>query len=345
METISAEEILNGAGDRAGLRRDEIDGDLFKSLRGFLSRRLREGWRATKWPDLVRCEKRFFRRMWTATDAGLLAVAAGEERYSSQVGNYFQSLFANGVSPVDSDGETNLTAWAECAASYSADDWDSTADYAIGDQVYYPETDRFYQCWATAAAGVLPSDTDHWGVLTDFERSVAYEQTLAGGALAVGVPATAIGDVFGVWESNPRGDLYARPVPWVLTSNGIVVRKPVSFVWIEFLLRAPVLKGDVYDATSTYAVGEQVYFEGDFYNCVSAAAVLESPSASAAKWSIKEIPLFLERWLVSAVYADYLEMEWQKEKAAVELGSAKGLLEDEAFVVAQQTDERMEVRS
>jgi hypothetical protein len=60
MELINASEILYGVSARAGLTRDEVSGDLFKDLRGFMSKRLNEGWRFAKWPDAMRWEERRF---------------------------------------------------------------------------------------------------------------------------------------------------------------------------------------------------------------------------------------------------------------------------------------------
>ena len=334
METLSAGEILNRAADRAGIERGQVDTDLFRKLRASLSRRLRLGWRYRPWPELVRIEKRYFRKLWTSAEAAQVGgIAAGEERYYNTDGNHYRALVTNGVDPLDDDDNLRAAQWALLETSYDADDWDEATAYDIGDQVYDPETDLFYQCRVTTTAGIEPTDEDYWAALVPFDRYVAYEQE----------GETALGDVLKVTELNPKIYRSPKPVTFSLSENGVQVLEELGWVWIEFRLRVPVLTGDVYDSDAAYAADDQVYYEGDFYNCIEAATAGENPADVPEKWEKVELPLFLESYLVQAVFADYLEMEGQKEKAQAELGLAELALADEALLLFGQNPERSEL--
>ena len=327
MERVSVEEIFYGIAQRAGILEAEIDTDTFRAMRRSVSRRLREGWRRAMWPDLVEHEKRYFRRVWQSADA---PYAAATEVFHQRSEEYYQALKSTSAEPADSDGVVS-DHWAVCEVEYYANDYDATLTYVVGDQVYYPDTGAFYQMHTAAAAGTAPTNTAAWGVLTEFLRYVAQEQVLAGGE-----EAQAIGDVLGVTKKDPRVHRAPLPLAWTKTEAGVWVFEKVPHVWIEHRRRAPELRGDTFEVGTAYAVGQQVYYEGDFYECVEATSAGQTPESHAAKWELIEIPIFLERWLVQAGYADSLESEGQKEKAAAEMGEAYAALSEEMMVLGGQ---------
>lgn len=312
MELVKAERIIFGAGGRAGLARNEIDGDLFLDLRDALSRRLREGWEFAKWGELVRIEKRYFRKVWSTSVAG--DVTAGSEWYHPESELYFVALKVTTNAPWE-DGETHAD-WAELEAEQAADDWASDLSYDPGDKVFYPITESYYQCHSASAAGVVPTNASFWGEVPDFDRYVALEQELANGDLA-----TEIGTVFRATRKNPRtvgrSERAVSLTHW-RSENGIQIDEEEPWAWLEFRLRPPVLDGELYVSTDVYEEGEAAYFDGDFWGAIEDAGALESPETHPAKWEKKEIPLFLERFLVHALFADYLEMDGQKEKSEAE---------------------------
>jgi hypothetical protein len=73
-----------------------------------------------------------------------------------------------GPNPAQFDDDTMTQYWAECQEDYGAQTYVRTLANAIGNQVYYPPTNRSYQCYATAAAGFLPTNTTYFAPLTDF---------------------------------------------------------------------------------------------------------------------------------------------------------------------------------
>ncbi|MBF8281271.1 MAG: hypothetical protein HW378_186 [Anaerolineales bacterium] len=61
-------------------------------------------------------------------------------------------------------------------------------------------------------------------------------------------------------------------------------------------------------------MASQVYYAGDFYDCIVATAPGESPATHPAKWARVEIPRLFERALVQGAFAETLLREGQMDK-------------------------------
>jgi hypothetical protein len=325
MRTVNYIDVLRTTARLCGLDVDPLTSDTqqnldpaeFRALRDFHSNRLNTAAEFQRWPELELTEKRWFRAKYAA----LTAYTAATEVFFPATNQYYQSLRSTtGNDPANSDGETNESYWAECAVSYSAEDYDSTKTYVQGEQAYFPETDRYYQLFAATSTGNDPDDDTKWGVLTEFDRYVSYAQT----------GFTAMGQVFEVWDANPKPNFQASELNWSLSANGVQVMEEVPYVWIVFRIRIPELTGDAYDATATYAVGKQIYFEsastpGNFYTRITdTSAAGESPDSDAASWTLVEIPLLFDRYLKHAGAGDWMTSDQRLEEAAAQyaLGEA-----------------------
>lgn len=237
-----------------------------------------------------------------------------------------------GVNPADTLDETQERYWAVCEEEYGASDYDRTLAYVVGDKVYYPPTDRSYQCITDAAAGFLPTNTTYFAPLTDFDRYIALEQT----------GETKIGDVIGVYTKSPTVYADAYPVRYELSPDGIQVLDDYDSVWVEFKAKQPVLLGDEFSTTGTYtALVDQVYFAGsttsypgNFYDCIVNATAGQSPQTTAASWQIVNIPRLFERYIVQGAFADYLVSDGMSEKRMIEDAKAETLLSELRFRVA-----------
>jgi hypothetical protein len=204
--------------------------------------------------------------------------------------------------------------WSEASTTYSGDDWEDSHAYAIGDIVYYPPTLNFYQCHTahTSSSSLTPDATGvdkRWGMLSPFLRTIDLDQT----------GQTAIGLVLAVFAVNPQVYQTAEQIDWELLPDGILVRAG-NYAWIKFLSRSAISIGDVWDPTATYAIGETVYFEAedatsDFYTAIAETEEGESPGTTPANWAKQEIPEFLGEYLGLGMYADWLTMDGQHEKA------------------------------
>lgn len=277
MVTIDYIDLLNGSARAAGIALDQASGDEFTSFRQFHRDRLKRVWEYRQWHDLKRTEKRYFRPLYVSQ-----SYAAGAEVYFGGTQEYYQSLRAvpGGQAPETWDGSSwtaNEAYWAASTTIYSADEYLGSRPYVQGNVVHYANTDRFYQLYAASSTDNLPTDATKWGVLTVFDRYVAYAQT----------GYTPFDHAFGAWDRNPVADGRAVRLQAFHSHNGLQVLDDQAYVWLEYRIRRPLLTGDVWSSTATYAVGDQVYFStasvrGNFYDCLVATSAGQSPVTSAA---------------------------------------------------------------
>lgn len=315
MRAVDYIDLLRGSALRAGLNPDDLsggtDGD-FANLRLLHSIRLQDIWNWQEWPFLCPNEERAYRDEYN----GATAYSAGAEVHYAGPGKCYQTLrSATGQAPATWNGSTwstNLTYWAECALAYSASEYSASQAYVRGNQVYYTPTGRYYQLHAATSTGNLPTDTSYWGALTMFDAYIGFEQT----------GKTAFDHAFRAWTHNPNGDRRASQLDSWLSGNGLQVPGALrNTVWIDLRRRCPNLNGEVWNAASAYAVGDQAYFRlmpsyvGNFYECVTATSAGESPSTNAAKWSRVEIPREFNRYLILGAAADILSGGTDEDKA------------------------------
>jgi hypothetical protein len=294
-------DLLQHSARCAGLDPDTLSTGEFRDFRLFHSDRLQRIWEARDWVEIKPVEKRYFRDLY----ASATSYAAGAEVFYAGPRAYYQMLRTGGVSgqaPATLSGTwiPNLAYWAECQTEYTADEYEASATYVQGDQVYYSVTDRYYQLFAATSTGNLPTDTSKWGVLTPFDRYVAYAQT----------GLTAFDQAFAAYDRDPELDGRARALTAFQSELGLQVMDDVPWAWVDFRRRVPSLSGDTWDSTATYAVGDQAYFSsgtarGNFYDCITATSAGESPLTAAAKWSLVQIPFAFRGWLIHGAAADY----------------------------------------
>jgi hypothetical protein len=110
-----------------------------------------------------------------------------------------------------------------------------------------------YQLYATTATGVAPTDTGYWGELVPFQRYVDYQQT---GQISLGVVA-------GAFSTDPRISTRGVELNWSLTHAGVAVKSPVTYAWLQYRLRCPVITGAAYDESRAYVIGQQIYYSND----------------------------------------------------------------------------------
>lgn len=299
---VDYQDLLEHSARCAGLDPAELSTSEFRDFRLFHTDRLQRIWEMRNWPDICPTQKRYFRNLY----ASGTAYAASAEVYYPGPQLYYQMLVTGGTTgqaPSTYNGQTwdtNLAYWAECQTEYTADPYDATAAYVQGDQVYDAGTDLFYQLFAVSSTGNAPTDTTKWGVLTPFDRYVAYQQT----------GKTPFDQAFGAYDRDRKNDGRATPFKCFLTENGVQVLANVPFCWLYFRRVVPDLKGEAYDSTATYAAADQIYFQsgstaGNFYACVTATSAGESPLTAAAKWSLLEIPFTFRGWLIHGAASDY----------------------------------------
>lgn len=270
------------------------------------ARRFQFAYEAFWWPELTALEQRYFRPAWNAG----ATYAPQSEVLFLQTKQYYCCLQANtNQPPTDANGIPNLAYWATSQPSYgslpnyctvypygntaAAGTYSNTVTYPQGSQVYYPNTDTWYQLYASSSVGNLPTDLTRWGVLVPFLRNIDYNQ--AG--------ATAIGDVKQLWDRNPRTlPRLANKVNFELCDQGVIALGTMPIVWLEFRTVTPSFTGAVWVGGGTYQAGTQVYFQGDYYLCMGTNVV--SPPVDAGNWKIIPVPYVISKYVASGMYAD-----------------------------------------
>lgn len=301
MRTIDYIDVLNASARASGIAPDMASGDEFESFRGFHNDRLKRNWERRPWHDIKRTEKRYYRDLYAAQVYAAEVYYPGPQKYYLALRAVLSTEAPATYNATTRTWTTNLAYWAESGVEYSADEYSATRAYVRGDQVFYSITGLFYQLFAAASTGNAPSSAANWGVLTEFDRYVAYEQT----------GKTAFEHAFSAWDRDPDGDGRARMFSAFHSNLGLQVLDDEPFCWMVYRIRRPILKGDVFDATATYAVGDQVYFSstttrGNFYDCVAVTTAGQSPDTNAAKWTVVPLPAQFQTYLIHGAAADYL---------------------------------------
>lgn len=76
-------------------------------------------------------------------------------------------------------------------------------------------------------------------------------------------------------------------------------------------------------------MASQVYFNGDWYDCVAATSPGESPGTNPEKWAKVEIPLIFQRFLITQGGATILKSDGARDTAAAASVEAGRILDEE----------------
>ena len=239
------------------------------------------------WPELMNVERRQFRPSWAVGTA----YAAGTEVYYPPAQAYYQALTAStGQAPASgTDAVENSAYWALSQPCYSGQDWATGTAYIAGNIVRNPADQQFYQCFSPHTAGAS-LDMTQFGLLTDFIRSIDYEQDFL-------TPpntgtATPLGEVKAIYCANPETTASPRPVDKQLRRDYVQVFGSAPVVWVEFRDRPNVFTNLAW-AAGSFAPGAVRYYSvtGECYSCLAAATT--EPPTDATKWGKLDFPYFL----------------------------------------------------
>lgn len=325
MRTVNYNEVLQLVCELAGFTYSTTPTETLLRLRGHISRRFRSIWECDYWPELTRVQERHYRGDYASGTAYSAPTATtSTEVFYPPTKAYYQVLRSStGNAPATLSGgtyTTNTAYWFDAQSAYTGNDWAASTAYTVGTVVRLPDDNRYYACHTAHTSGGT-FDSTKFGILTPFDKYIAYEQT----------GQTAIGEVRDVFTRDPRVNRNFATANWTLSTNGVQVPDGPAIVWLEFRTRFKPLVGDDYSASTAYAVGDQILFNSsgsvkNFYECVSATSPGQSPNTHAAKWSLIEIPYLFQPYLVTGAFADYLIMDGQMDKAAAQARLAEEYL-------------------
>lgn len=329
MRRVSYKSVQSQVAEFLGWDPDNLGTPEAASINRFFNRRGRFGWDAFYWPEWTLLQKRSFRKPWNSTDA----FAAQSETYYRASAKYYGALRAStNQAPATLTGGLyvpNLDWWAESQSSYEgAPVYNAASAYVKGNQVYYPDTDEFYQLYVATSTGNAPTDTSRWGRLVRFERTIDYTQSWE---------ATPIGAVKAVWDANKRVQR-ANEIDFELQENGARVLGTETIVWVEFRKQSPSWSGTIYNAATTYALDDQAWDPtgGDYYRSLVGSNTGNAVT-DTTKWERIDVPYVLSAYIAEGAYADVLgKTEGQQDKYPTESDEAFGLLTHEWDVIERQ---------
>jgi|GEM_PF-1258056 len=323
-----------------------LDDEETARLKALINKRAQEYWESFFWPELTIVEQRTFRPIYDPQ----VTYAPGTELYWPLQEAYYMTLQpVYNIPPTDDEGNINSAYWALCAGSYNDKDvFDINHQYEPGDQLIYPLNGQVYQCFQ-AAKGVLPTDTTCFYPLNEFLRNIDYEQQ----------DKTAIGEVRQVWSLNPRIHQEAEIIDKKLTPDGIVVSGTLPNPWIEFRIRPPTWIENIISVTHTStnngvvshliipdknAEGSQVYYNGDFWRATTDVLPTSTPDNDVNNWELVEFPYVLQHAVPQGVFADFLRLDGQTDKSAIEQLEAVRLLHREYDKIERQQGQAGQLR-
>ena len=238
MRTVTYDYVLQRACELTGRVFSTLTTEEANLFRTFISMSLRSAWECFDWPEQTVYQQEFFAPNYSGTQvysAGIVVYYPTEQKYYQYVG----SINSGNPPTIGGPGGTlNSQFWGEAAPSYNGTggDWNLSSTYNIGDIVLYPENQEYYQLYATAPAGTLPTNSFYWGRLNKFLRYIN-QQTNADGSTR----AVEIGETFSVWPLDPRVTWRQHEPTYTLTDYGILIGDQLPFAWIEFRKSPPLL--------------------------------------------------------------------------------------------------------
>lgn len=237
MRTVTYDYVLQRACELTGRVFSTLTTEESNLFRTFISMSLRSAWECFDWPEQTVYQQEFFTPNYSAAQVysgGMVVYYPTEQKYYQYVG----AINSGNPPTLNGPGGTlNSQYWGLAQPSYgSTATWATTTVYNIGDIVLYPNDQEYYQLFATAAAGTVPTNASYWGRLNKFLRYINQQTNPDGTARAL-----EIGETFSVWPSDPRITWRQHEPAYTLTDDGILVGDQLPYAWIEFRKSPPLL--------------------------------------------------------------------------------------------------------
>lgn len=330
MRVVTFQQLLWGTARMLGLtdpggqfngNSGTLSNERASDLAEYLTNRAGEGWGWEWWPEWTLTEQREYR----ATYVAATAYTATQEVWHPGSLKYYQALQATtGNAPATWNGSTWVTAdayWAECAASYGGSDWLASTAYAVNTttgRVRNPADNLFYQCHTAHTSGAT-FDSTKFGLLTPFNRYIAFEQT----------GESKIWRCEGIYRRDPR--VFPRnPGRCAKGESDLGVQAGAdapSQPWIRFQKPPPEFSAVPW-AAGTFTLGDVRYYATtkDCYKVI-VSSTTDAPTVTAS-WERQQLPEVLAPFVKRAAKADALGDQKQTARMAKELDLAYGDLAD-----------------
>ena len=226
---------------------------------------------------------------------------------------------------------------------YGTGTWSATGGdagdgvYASSDIVYY--STNYYQANTATTSGDVPGVSADWDLVTDFHHYIEYEQP----------GQTKLGQVYRILSKDSRINHNWIEYDFTMSSNGVTLINGPDLPYIEFRKRAPELTGSDWSGAATYAVGDQVYYTGDFWDAltVRSDSTAAPTAADTPNLEIQAIPYIFKPYLEKAAASDMLLLDEKPDLAMAQQTMAREALDIEAIKLYRQQGQtsRIKVRT
>lgn len=270
MKTVSYAYVLQKACELTG-RTYPPTTEEASFFRTFIGSALRQAWEAFDWPEQTVTQQEFFAPTYSQTESytyGDVVYFPVEQKYYQAVSSTTFSgepptlntnpavisteegipveteggevITVESTVPTKSGGTLNAAYWALAKPAYTeGNSWDDSLTYSVGDLVFYEYDQEYYQCISNTNAGTAPGSTAYWGKLIPFFRYVSQTQNPDGTTRA-----NEIGEIFAVWQINPRVTWRQRMLKYSFAPDGLLVEEEVPYAWINARLLPPIYTSD-----------------------------------------------------------------------------------------------------
>ena len=209
-------------------------------------------------------------------------------------------------------------------------------------------------------AGDTAKGAYFWGALVQQTSNTPVQDLI--------LPWTQLGEseidaVYNVWPCSPFANNYpsqfgynitplgvqiinGTPYQYINYQNGVAQNNlygapPSNPIYIYYRKTCPQFTGDVFDATLTYAVDQQVYFTaadgyGDFYKCIVATTATQSPTTTPNSWEIITLFDTFLQYCTYQAFGDWLISDGQMDKAQAAYGIAESKMGDQMDKIERQ---------
>lgn len=342
MRTVPFQSVLHGTARLLGMNPTrDLGTERAATLTEYLNTVVKPAWQFDWFPEWTTCERRQFRQNYTSGEF----LNAGDQRYHIASDAYYQALvlqLAATQAPATPQGGgwlENSAYWAELESCYDAALQEDGEDLAVGDQRKDVDSGITYQIHTAHTAVGTTVDTTKAGALTDFHRTIDFEQE----------GQTLIGTLKQVCQRDPRvyptrpGRLNHR-----LTGSGLVIVDSCvpNRVWLEFRLRPPQFTSELWVQPASgqgYDLNDLVYYNAGVFKSLKGDN--ESPTENGEDWEYIGFPEILQQHCQLAAAALLLTDQKQNARAAKLQQEAKDELERvrEQEITSQQEPETAEV--
>ena len=191
-------------------------------------------------------------------------------------------------------------------------------------------------------------ETVQW---SDICRIVDFTTTVDANGVGYFLPAADAGEILGVFSRNPQSSTKAVELEYSIYDNGtekrIIINSNILTGSYLYRKECPVLNGDIYNPSTIYYAGSQIYFDagsgtgtytpvagkphnGNFYTCaVNNTSAGQNPNNTPSAWTKIDIPYIFSSFVSWNCCAMWYASESMMQEAGVVDSKAKLILEQE----------------